>query len=492
MPKINIMDKNVVHRIISDINTHQNQKRKEAELDAWQVYAGNVKEYVRARMKKVYPYTYEEFTLSSLSLSQKIVNKKAMAYKDTPMRVLENDLESMNYNLLLELMGFDKEMQIFDTYFNLHKYAGLKFDFDEEGNLYAQALAPYQFDRIVDQWGKTVCVVTSIVQDAYKPIINGDGHEAVVQDEPEDIDLKRYAIWTEENFVIVRVRHVEKAMDIQYEEIPNNKNMVNELGVIPFVFKQEGNSRVLPISSPLTEQTIVANEMMSLILTGTAIQTFSNLIISHPENQHFPDKLESSLFTYMKLEQKEDQPATTAQYINPSPDLAGMLDVLGKYISQVLDEHGIRVGQGLNGGAEKFTSGLDRMISNADTLQIIAKNQNEYSEVEENFYRIIQAYHVANRSNTFTSNKVNVTYEKLRPMIAESDVLANIKTKLELGAIEEWEKFQILNPNLSEEEARAKLDRVEEAKEEKLKSLPLPMDGEDNQDNEVQQFDNQE
>ena len=48
-------------------------------------------------------------------------------------------------------------------------------------------------------------------------------------------------------------------------------------------------------------------------------------------------------------------------------------------------------------------------------------------------------------------------------LVSETDKLNNIQKMLELGLIEEWEKFMLIDPNLTEEEAKEKLARIKQA-----------------------------
>ena len=63
----------------------------------------------------------------------------------------------------------------------------------------------------------------------------------------------------------------------------------------------------------------------------------------------------------------------------------------------------------------------------------------------------------------------STSYRRPKVLISDAETLDNIKKQLDLGIIEEWEKYKIINPNLSEEECRAKLERVNAEKLERQK-----------------------
>ena len=64
--------------------------------------------------------------------------------------------------------------------------------------------------------------------------------------------------------------------------------------------------------------------------------------------------------------------------------------------------------------------------------------------------------------NEFSSDVLTVIYEKPKVLVTDSERLNNIEKLIKLGCIEDWEKLTILNPNLSEDEAKAKLARINE------------------------------
>ena len=81
----------------------------------------------------------------------------------------------------------------------------------------------------------------------------------------------------------------------------------------------------------------------------------------------------------------------------------------------------------------------------------------------------MKAYQEVENRDHFVSETLSVNYRKPKVLISDAETLANIEKQLGLGLIEEWEKFKIMNPNLSEEECRAKLDRINKEKLERQK-----------------------
>ena len=66
---------------------------------------------------------------------------------------------------------------------------------------------------------------------------------------------------------------------------------------------------------------------------------------------------------------------------------------------------------------------------------------------------------------------LQVVYPKPKVLTSDSETLKNIKEMLDLGLIEEWEKFIKMDPNLSEQDAMDKLERIEKRREEKARKM---------------------
>lgn len=467
---MDLLDKRVINQIISDIESSQTRERRQEDIKAFEIYSGMLSGYVEDRLKQIHPQTWRSFSVADLNICKKITDKRATAYKQAPIRKLDNDVETDAYESILDEMRADSAWKVFDTYYNLHRYACMWFNFVNKGDtqkLILRPLNPSQFFRVVDNVGETKVFVVNFPEKSLYEVYEGDGLESLIQDTHQDSGnkYKRYAIWTNKQHVVVQVSFEnEGAINIKYEQIPGNEEMVNQLGVIPAVFKQQGDNMSLPILNPLPNQTIEFNQQYSVMLTGAAVQTFGHLILSYPEDQTAPDQIYNSYFTYSKLPQREGAPPTTLDYLNPSPNLGSQLDVISDYGSQILSEH---LGDGastLKGDSQQFASGIDRMIAMADITNIVNSNKEIYAEAEDDLYQIIKAYYAASNSFTFRSDRLQVKYPKPKPIQSESEILEVIQKKVDLGLITKRQALLELEPNMTSEQAEAYLEEIQSEK----------------------------
>lgn len=481
---INIFDKACLIKVINDIESAQNQKRKKKEFNNNQIYNGEVTFFVEKRLKEIFPDTYHEFTKSGINLAKKVVDKLSVSYSEKPKRYLDGGEEETDfYSEILEKAGGNSNWQLYNDFAILHKYSAMQiyyeYDINDELVIKMRALYPSQFDRVVDDFGKTEVVVVSMPSENGKTRIDGDNRLSIIQDSADDQKERCYEVYTEFNYVKVYVKGSGDKMDCRYEIDENNPDMVNPIGIIPFVFFQRGDNTITPVASSLGEETVTVNEIMSIILTGGTLNCFGNLIVKHPAKQKLSDEMTSSLFGFIDLPQLEGEAkATEADYINPQSNITAFREAIAAYAISILDDYGITAGQSLKGETESFSSGLDRALASADTTKEVSKTQQYFSKNEQDVFNIIARITDVAGLYKFRSEKISVIYKKEKPLISESEQISNIKEKIALGLITRARAIIELEPNTTIDEAKAQVVEVEQDKARSAQDFLEGFDGE--------------
>lgn len=472
-----------IRNMLAEIELPENQNRKKYAYDSYQIYEGNLRHYVEKKMKLLYPMTYSMFQISDYSALKKVVDKKSKSYKENPKRILQNENESELYQNIVNEYGLNKAMKKFDQYFNQHKYSLLAVFFEREkeenGNVEDNwkfiPLAPYEFDVVLDEMGDLECVVLSY-PDAQ--VVSGpqtDGINTLIAGDAQDKgdSIKTYAVWTNSQHLIYQGQKQSNG-ERRYQQVTvsGNENGLNPYKKIPFVYVPEDYSEDYPINSPLANQTVELNAEMSTYYTSGSLQ-IGTLVLKFPSSQAI-ETVTNGLFTGMKLPQSEnpEAPETTAEYIAPSPNMSGHKEAILTHIQAILDEQGINSNQVVSPN-EKFTSGFDRLLASADVQDIINDNQqNVFMDVEKEVYEIIQAIHRNFiKKDLFKSEKINVVYSKPKVLISDTEKLTNIEKMEQLGLLSPWEKFMLVDPNISMDEAKAKWNEIKAEKASMINSM---------------------
>lgn len=468
-----------VKGLILEIESEENRKRRRHAWQAYQCLEGNQKEYVQDELRRIYPETYDKFRVGDISIPKKVIDKKAKSYKQVPARSLDNDKETEDLNAIYDEFHFHRSFKEWDRIFNYHKYGFMWLTWqnpeerqEEEGRYVMHALAPYEFDLVKDQkTGEPLIFIlnypdTTVTQQAG----GSDATEQTIAESQSDTssETKVYAMWSSKQFAKVQIKRAKGHGNANKEQVSVTflKKAENEIGRLPGAYLQKDAAIDYPVPSNLHRQSISWNVSFSDLKTAAATQGHGQLVIKHPEGQPVK-QAHMGMYTALALPQSKraDSPATEAEYISASPDLPGQLSVLKFDLMNILDEQGIQAKGALEGGVEKFSSGFDRLLSEADVQDVIEDNQNMYSRtIEQDIFLTLQAYEEAMNKGTFKSERLDVSFEKPKVLISDKETLDNLKLRDELGTILDYEKHMILDPNLDEEQAKEREAEIQEQK----------------------------
>jgi hypothetical protein len=334
------------------------------------------------------------------------------------------------------------------------------------------SLAPYEFDVVRDEDGCVECVILSYPSRSVTG--SGDGHDAKIAElgkSDEKSDERQYAFWTKNQHVVVKVTGREKDKTknkVEVVAVDGNPNGLNPYGVIPFVYVPMDYDSNFPNPSPLPHQTVEFNALMSVYLTSANMQV-GILKITRPEKQKI-SIASQSLYTAIEVPQSskpEDKPSDI-DFISPTPNMSGHREAITTYLATIMDEQGVSSNQLIN-PTENFSSGFDRLLAQADIQALIEENQELYSRVEDQIYNIVATQmSVVAKDNSLPIDKsesnFQIVYRKPKVMLSDNEKLANLKAMKDLGIWPDWELVQMYDPNLSPDEAKAKLQDIQQSK----------------------------
>lgn len=469
-----------IQTIVKEIESDQNLTRKRIAWNSEQIRTGKLKSFVEARIKEMYPKTHTMYTITDYSVLNKVVTKKSKAYKEAPIRRIageSNKAASEIYSTICNKFALNQAMKELDIQFNQHKHGLVACFMDRipgpivTPQLYWKfyALAPYEYDVVKDDDGKVKVVILSY-PDNYVSSGVGDNYNSLIAESGNADETSRerfYSFWTDSEHIMIKVKGRKNSDKLLIEYMPiegkADGDTSNPYGVLPFVYVPMDFDKNYPNPSPLPMQTVEFNALMSVYLTSANMQV-GVLKITRPEKQKL-SIASHSMYTAIEAPQSsrpEDKP-TDVSFIAPTPNMDGHKEAITTYLTTILDEHGITGNQVINGN-EDFTSGFDRLLSQADVQSIIEENQEMYSKVESEIYQIIRKQLNSQGQAVLPPEGLQVIYRKPKVMISDKEKLENLKTMKDLGLWPDWELVQQYDPNLTIDEAKQKLLMIQESK----------------------------
>jgi hypothetical protein len=475
---IDLTNREHLHLLINEIEGAQNVERKRHAFRAFECQEGKQKDHVKDRLKVLYPQTFQKFRVGNVAAVNKIIKKKSKAYKTEPLRTLDNEVQTRQLNEIYDAHKFSRAFKEADRIFNLHKYVCLWLAYDNppeyseelKGRYYLQALAPYEYDIVADDKGNPLIFIMSYAgTEATK---GADGIEQTISEDQRDTaaETKKYSFWSKDHFakVITRGRSKQAAKFESVELKPN------PIGRLPIAYLSNDTAADYPITSSLADKVIDWNVELSDLKTAAATQGHGQLVLSHPEGMNL-QQLHMGMHTAINLPQskKPTDRETKAEYISASPDLSSQLEILKFSLSQIMDDEGIVAKSVMaGGGVDQVSSGFDRLLREADVQDIIEDNQALYADcLEQDVYQVLVAYEDALNTAVFSSERINVSFEKPKVLITEKEVRENIKLDEELGLSLSYEKHMIINPNLSVGQAKEREALIQAEKEERANKM---------------------
>jgi len=457
---MDIREYSVASALINEIESEQFSERRRQEYKGYKVSEGGQREYVLSALQKLFPKSWSSMRVSDISVSNKVLSKFSKAYKESPVRNLGTQTDDMN--TLLSESDFDSRMAEFDRDYNRQRYGLLWVNSINDEPSFHSLKGFESFVKRDDDSGDLKAVVINYPSETitHNGNSNADGIEQNLSENQDDssAESKLYAMWTNDFHAVWRVtqkkiRGVSKS-SIERMEIEGNELGINDLGRLPFVYRSKNSSNDLPFVNQLTEQSITYNVLNSDFLTACALQGYGQLVVTMPEDM-ITEAIHTGMTTAMTLPIIEGADVQAdAKYINPNPDLAGMKLTLDNYAGDITGEH-LGQSQSVNSN-QTFSSGLERVIAQADVTDIISGNQRVYSKMEKEVVEILRAYEFLGQG----SAELTTIFPKAKVQISDKETLENIKMRLDLGLITKIEALQIIDPNLDENDATKKLEEI--------------------------------
>lgn len=352
--------------------------------------------------------------LSSFNIARRIIKQEASIYKEKPVRTYENLNEDQvqKIELINKDMKLDTMLSVSNSYYRLQA-SNLIFIMPKKGQLRMRILKKHEYRRWLDEDGDTLGYMISNTD-----LSGGDKTKEI------------HNVWTEKyNF---RMDGEGKLLDA----VEGNVDITNPLNKLPFI--EVTNSEDL--YRGIVKFCIEFNAALSDLYHIMRMQGWSQLIVKGPEElmERMSDlKIGVNSVLFLQTTQKGEDATETkpvdAQYISPSPDLAGSIKVIETLLSAFLTSEGIDPkAVSMSGQASSYSSGWERLLALIEQFVATQEDFDLYKRVEESIFAIQKAY-----INTYKGASGDTINEKYMPQALNEE--ASISTTFKKPAMVETE-----------------------------------------------------
>jgi hypothetical protein len=470
--------------IIAEIKSQENKDRKAKSLQEYEIYNGNINQYVEAYLtQQLSAKTVKKMPIiSSIDICKRIVDQEASVYKSEPKRefvdIQEADKEALE--LVYEDAMADLKLMKSNRYYKLQAQSLIQV-LPKEGKLDFRILMPHHYDVVPDPEDPEkaqAIIISAFDKEVYSEgtrynnnsnFVTGNSsdnmNQTLADKEDYKASLERYAVWTLEYNFIMNGNGV----------ITSGPDITNPIGVMPFVeaVADKDFTYFVDRGSQLANFAVQYNAALSDLANIVRLQAYSQAVMIGAK-ESMPEEITVGPTTVIKMTVDTNNPTPTDfKFVSPSPDLGGSIQFIEVLISNFLSSRGLSPAT-VSGKAEgdRFTSGVDRFLSMIDRFEATKQDYSIYKSIEQKLFNVIKAWLLRYTNTQFLDKKywvsqsvdnsyLNITFQKPDEAQSQKEKLDIIQQKLELGLMDDVSAVMQLD-GLSELEAQDKLKKIKD------------------------------
>jgi hypothetical protein len=502
-----LLDKGFRAKVIEEIEAPENLERKEEMKRRYDVFKDNTKRYVLDRMQGESTDTKIVNEIihrtANASFTRKIIDKKAMVYKDGVIRTIQEDNEKVRdetqeqIDKQVDLVNMNSKMVKINKYTELFKNSVaqiIPFKHQlEKGKMgyKIRTLQPYFYDVIEDRENPEEA--RAYIFSYYNPELQtpehapenqsgerefesitpnqafrrGDERDQTIADAPDDFQAqKREYVWWSNKY------HFTTDEKGEIIEGKQEKDLLNPIEQLPFYnFSEDQDGQFWALGG---EDIVDTGILLNVLLTDLFyIAKYQGMGIGYFWGKGVPKNIKVGASAFLTLDMDKEDPTPQMGFATSNPPISAHLEMIDKYLEYVLETNGLRA-KGTTGGAS--ASGVHEMIIMSDNTQDLESQRETYRDGEPMVFRIMAKWHnlLLDRdvlaSEYADLGKINedlivkIKFPDPQPFVTEKEKLENIEKRLAIGLDSMMDAIKKDNPDLGDTEAEAKLKKILEEK----------------------------
>jgi arsenate reductase-like glutaredoxin family protein len=423
-----------------------------------ELYEGAIRKHVEYRIKSEIKDKKEQEEIASrileIEIVKRIVDKLAKAYKDNPVRRLcdATPIDEEMFEWYLENINFDELGRTIDKNYNNYKEALVQCIFHLKS----------QKPRVKIWEPSEYIAVTDDTQDISNATIF-----VTHFGKSEDNEEMLFCV-TEEEVWIQNIRG-----DLLKNEMSDRGNVDgnNLYGRIPFVYANRSKTETMPYP----DESMISVATLIPMLCGDinyAIKYMSYAIIYGINVKEEMVRRGPNAFFNLIPFDPESPNKPEVGVLKPDIDIQEVFNGIMQQLQLWLNSRGISASV-LGYNSTNISSGLSKMIDEADVSAMISQNQEVYRNMERSIFDFIMHY----GHNLWKMNNpeipqgsfspecyVEVNFPKVEVIKSRDEIIKEVKEELSIGLTSKKRAIKRLNPNMSDDEIEELLEEINEEK----------------------------
>lgn len=519
MQESDILKQEVREKIIDEIiNSSENRTRRFSDLRKHEIYRDQNKKWI---VQALATEGYKDTTVfqmqnraSDISICRKITNKLAQAYTGGVTRTVEDTKSQESINALEDELDMNTRMKKSDRYRQLSRNmmvqtVPIKSNREstpekDKFNIVPKVLAPWQYDVVEEPQDLTKPMfvilsdfeeqdqlfgtsgedelkgsqgrIHSTVRSVNHPADRIDQDIADSRADKGFSDKERRFIWWSDHYHMTTDGGGKVIPELSPDEL---LNPIERLPFVNIAADQDGFFWALG-GEDVVESSLLINKILTDINFITFTQGWGQLVIS---GKDVPKRLEGGPDRAFCFEVKDGDPTPQVYFATSNPPIQDWLETVKAILAMVLSTNDLsprNISAKLD--AANAASGIAMMIEMSESLADIRDVQNLFQDKEPEIWEVIRRWHKLLHEtdelvedlqaiDTFEDSNVKLKFHNIKPVISEKDQLDNIQKRKDLSISTMTELIQIDNPDLSEDEAKAKVKEIMDEKKARQKEM---------------------
>lgn len=421
----NILNAEVRKRIIDDIFSEENKRRKVDSFRRLDIYKKNQRKYILERIQKnLSAETLANMrTFTSINFTKKIIDAKASVYKTSPKRLFANanEREQKQIDALYEYAKTDIQLKKANRMFKLEDQASVQV-LPKDGCLHLRVLAPHHFDvvpslEMPDGPGEVYILSGFNKQDSYNDTAPAESLDSnsrgtttlagyydttnqKIADREDYFDkLNYFVFWSKEyHFATNKSGAILDKNNNAYSGNVPLEEIVNPIGKLPFIdlVAERDFEYWAQTGSNITDTQVDIGCQISDTVDVNFRQSYSQAILSATEA---PKSMQIGPHTLLFLK-KDPRGEAAAQpefeFATPSPDLASSIRLTEMILAMSLTSEGMDASAIATGpntqGTKTYTSGYERMLAQMEEFTASQDDFQLFENAEEQVFDLLKAW----------------------------------------------------------------------------------------------------
>lgn len=496
---------NAFKKIAQAIDSDEEKSRRAYSERTHKIFRDGGKEYLIEALRAEFDEdTVKEFRLAPINLLKTIVNKKSKIYKTPPKRSTEMESDQVLIDFYTEELSFNEMMGKANRYFNLHSNCAPYIFPDRDNKLSMKVVPPHLYSIVPDEFDRTRVKVwafnnfkerSEIINDQDLPAATGrTGFARTRFKSSPDIVATQSLIGGQPRQIIFWSDTFHATTDesgniLVMDPSKGEEQFLNPIEMSPVVHLQKDTDNeawsVQGQDSP--DLALLVQRMWTDLATIIKHQGFGQMVVTSEEQ---PTKMTLGMnkALWLKVFPGKDRVPPRVDFLTAESRIGEIKESIRELIFLLLTTNDINPSSaGKADGGAAFTSGIQALLEMSDALEAMRNDQPVFRDAEKDLWEVIKRWHNwmfdlnilsqdAKNLGKFSEDfRLSVDFAELKPLETESDRMDLAEKGKNLGVMSKKDMLRKVNPDMTDEEADAKLEEIKQEREEMVQAFnPTP------------------